>query len=162
MRRSMWSALRAGGGFTMIEMVIVFVVVGIMTSIMVKSVRGSWLASSRRSASREVTAYLYRTRAIAVQQSRTASLVRSGDVLKIVVDSSGTPVQLGTTVNMSERYGATLSMIPADKDRVEFDPRGFVANVTQTPKLIIRIGTGTAADTLCVTGLGRITTRSCP
>ncbi len=145
-------------GFTFIEMMIVFVVLGIMLSIMVKSVRGTWVASSRRSGSREVTAYLFRTRAIAIQQSRTAWLVRSGNVLKIMVDSSGTPVRLGTSIDLSQRYGATLSASP--KDTIQFDTRGFVANVTQTPKLIVKIGA--AADTLCVTGLGRITTRSCP
>ena len=144
--------------FTFIEMMIVFVVLGIMLSIMVKSVRGTWVASSRRSGSREVTAYLFRTRAIAIQQSRTAWLVRSGNVLKIMVDSSGTPVRLGTSIDLSQRYGATLSASP--KDTIQFDTRGFVANVTQTPKLIVKIGA--AADTLCVTGLGRITTRSCP
>ncbi len=145
-------------GFTFIEMMIVFVVLGIMLSIMVKSVRGTWVASSRRSGSREVTAYLFRTRAIAIQQSRTAWLVRSGNVLKIMVDSSGTPVRLGTSIDLSQRYGATLSASP--KDTIQFDTRGFVANVTQTPKLIVKIGA--VADTLCVTGLGRITTRSCP
>ncbi len=145
-------------GFTFIEMMIVFVVLGIMLSIMVKSVRGTWVASSRRSGSREVTAYLFRARAIAIQQSRTAWLVRSGNVLKIMVDSSGTPVRLGTSIDLSQRYGATLSASP--KDTIQFDTRGFVANVTQTPKLIVKIGA--VADTLCVTGLGRITTRSCP
>ena len=145
-------------GFTFIEMMIVFVVLGIMLSITVKSVRGTWVASSRRSGSREVTAYLFRARAIAIQQSRTAWLGRSGNVLKIMVDSSGTPVRLGTTIDLSQRYGATLTASP--KDTIQFDTRGFVANVTQTPKLIVKIGA--AADTLCVTGLGRITTRSCP
>src|SRR5256885_7532284 len=57
-------------GFTFIEMLLVFVIMGIMLSITVKSVRGTWVASSRRSASREVTSYLFRTRAIAIQQSR--------------------------------------------------------------------------------------------
>src|SRR5881409_4309245 len=102
-------------GFTFIEMMIVFVVLGIMLSIMVKSVRGTWVASSRRSGSREVTAYLFRTRAIAIQQSWTAWLVRSGNVLKIMVDSSGTPVRLGTQIDMSARYGATLGA-PSGKD----------------------------------------------
>src|SRR5438876_4236105 len=145
-------------GFTFIEMLLVFVIIGIMLSITVKSVRGTWVASSRRSASREVTSYLFRARAIAIQQSRTAWLVRSGNVLKILVDSSGTPVQLRTSIDMAQRYGATLTASP--KDTIQFDPRGFVANVTQTPKLIVKIGA--VADTLCVTGLGRITTRSCP
>jgi len=145
-------------GFTFIEMMIVFVVLGIMLSIMVKSVRGTWVASSRRSGSREVTAYLVLARTIALQESRRAWLVRSGDVLKILVDSSGTPVQLRTSIDVAQRYGATLTASP--KDTIQFDPRGFVANVTQTPKLIVKIGA--VADTLCVTGLGRITTRSCP
>ena len=144
-------------GFTFIEMMIVFVVLGIMLSIMVKSVRGTWVASSRRSGSREVTAYLFRARAIAIQQSRTAWLVRSGNVLKILVDSSGTPVQLGTTIDFQKKYGATLGASP--KDTVQFDPRGFAPSAAQAPKFIVSLGGRT--DTVCVTGLGRITTRSC-
>jgi len=153
---SRWSRT---AGFTFIEMLLVFVIMGIMLSITVKSVRGTWVASSRRSASREVTSYLFRTRAIAIQQSRTAWLVRSGNVLKILVDSSGTPVRLGTQIDMSARYGATLGA-PSGKDTVQFDPRGFAVYVAPAPKFTVQIGTGT--DTLCVTGLGRITTRSCP
>src|SRR5438034_5414119 len=102
-------------GFTFIEMLLVFVIIGIMLSITVKSVRGTWVASSRRSASREVTSYLFRARAIAIQQSRTAWLVRSGNVLKILVDSSGTPVRLRTQIDMSARYGATLGA-PSGKE----------------------------------------------
>src|SRR6266702_4597583 len=75
-------------GFTMLELIIVFVVLGIMLSFMVRAVRGSWVAASRRSASRDVTAYLYRARGIAIQQSRAAWLARSGNILKIMVDSS--------------------------------------------------------------------------
>src|SRR5205809_640330 len=120
-------------GFTFIEMLLVFVIMGIMLSITVKSVRGTWVASSRRSASREVTSYLFRARAIAIQQSRTAWLVRSGNVLKIMVDSSGTPVRLGTQIDMSARYGATLGA-PSGKDTVQFDPRGFAVYVAPAPK----------------------------
>ena len=88
-RRQRSTALAAG--FTLIEMTIVLVVMGVLVSIMVRSVRGSWVANSRRAAIRDATSYLVRTRAIAVQQSRTAWLVRSGSVLKVLVDSSGTP-----------------------------------------------------------------------
>src|SRR2546430_13467877 len=150
---SRWSR---SAGFTFIEMLLVFVIIGIMLSITVKSVRGTWVASSRRSASREVTSYLFRARTIAIQQSRTAWLVRSGNVLKILVDSTGTPVQLRTQIDMSARYGATLG----GKDTIQFDPRGFAVYVAPAPKLTVQIGAAT--DTLCITGLGRITTRSCP
>jgi prepilin-type N-terminal cleavage/methylation domain-containing protein len=144
-------------GFTMLELLIVFVVFGVLLSVSVRAVRGSWVAASRRSASRDVTAYLYRARGIAIQQSRAAWLVRSGNVLKIMVDSSGTPVQLGSQINFLQRYGATLAASP--KDTVAFDQRGF-AVVTTAPKIIVALGGRT--DTVCVTGLGKITTRSCP
>ncbi len=147
-------------GFTLIEMIIVFVVMGIMLSVMVRAVRGSWVANSRRSASRDVTSYLFRGRSIAIQQSRAAWVVRSGNVLKIMVDSSGTPVQLGSQIDFAQRYGATLGFSPTPKDDVQFDPRGFAVGVTTAPKFIIALGGRT--DTVCVTALGKITTRSCP
>ena len=144
-------------GFTFIEMMIVFVVLGIMTMMMVRSVRGSWYAASRRAATRDVTAYLFRARAIAIQQSRAAWVVRNVDVLKILVDSSGTPVQLGTQLDFFQRYGAHLSASP--KDTVAFDPRGFTPYPTQTPRIIVQYAGRT--DTVCVTGLGKVTGRSC-
>jgi len=145
-------------GFTMLELLIVFVVMGIMLSFMVKAVRGSWVAASRRSGSRDVVSYLFRGRAIAIQQSRAAWLVRSGDVLKIMVDSSGTPVQLGSQIDFFQRYGAHLTATP--KDTIQFDPRGFAVGVTTVPKFLLALGGLT--DTVCVTTLGKITTRSCP
>lgn len=145
-------------GFTAIELLIVLVVLGVLLTMTARAVRGAWVASSRRSATRDVAAYLFRTRAIAIQQSRAAWLVRSGNVLKILVDSSGTPVQLGTQLNFATRYGAILGASP--KDTVPFDPRGFAVNVIQAPKIIVALGGRT--DTVCVTGLGKITTRSCP
>jgi len=145
-------------GFTMLELLIVFVVMGIMLSFMVQAVRGSWVAASRRSGSRDVVSYLFRGRAIAIQQSRAAWLVRSGDVLKIMVDSSGTPVQLGSQIDFFQRYGAHLTATP--KDTIQFDPRGFAVGVTTVPKFLLALGGLT--DTVCVTTLGKITTRSCP
>ncbi len=142
----------------MLELLIVFVVMGIMLSFMVKAVRGSWVAASRRSGSRDVVSYLFRGRAIAIQQSRAAWLVRSGDVLKIMVDSSGTPVQLGSQIDFFQRYGAHLTATP--KDTIQFDPRGFAVGVTTVPKFLLALGGLT--DTVCVTTLGKITTRSCP
>jgi type II secretory pathway pseudopilin PulG len=156
LRRSMSRQSRAAG-FTFIEMMIVFVVLGIMTMMMVRTVRGSWYAASRRSATRDVTAYLFRGRSIAIQQSRAAWVVRSGDVLKILVDSSGTPVQLGTQLDFWQRYGAHLGASPTDT--IPFDPRGFAPYPTLAPRIIVQYAGRT--DTVCVTGLGKITGRSC-
>ena len=149
--------MRNRKGFTFIEMMIVLVIAGLVYTIAARPVRGAFVAASRRAAVREVTAYLFRARMIGIQQSRRAWLVRSGNVLKIVVDSSGTKVQIGTTIDMNLRYGATLTATP--KDSIEFDPRGFVVLPASTPKLIVT--KAPAADTLCVTGLGRIAVKGC-
>jgi hypothetical protein len=84
-------------------------------------------------------------------------VVRGGNTLKVVVDSAGTKVQVGTIIDMNARYTATLSATP--KDSIEFDPRGFVVLPASTPKIIVT--RGSVADTLCVTGLGRITVKGC-
>ncbi|HWC73134.1 MAG TPA: type II secretion system protein [Gemmatimonadales bacterium] len=149
--------MRNRAGFTFIEILIVMIIAGLVYAISAKSVRGAFLAASRRAATREVTSYLFRARTIGIQQSRRTWLVRNGNTLKIVVDSAGTKVQVGTIIDMSARYNVTLSATP--KDSIEFDPRGFVVVPASTPKLIVNLGTG--VDTLCVTGLGRIAVRGC-
>jgi prepilin-type N-terminal cleavage/methylation domain-containing protein len=149
--------VRNRAGFTFIEMMIVMIIAGLVYAISIKSVRGAFVAASRRSATREVTSYLFRARTVAIQQSRRAWLVRSGNTLKVIVDSSGTKVQVGTVIDMNARYSATLTATPSDS--VQFDPRGFVVLPASTPKLIIT--RAPAADTLCVTGLGRITVTGC-
>lgn len=149
--------MRNRTGFTFIEMMIVLVIAGLVYSIAARPVRGAFVAASRRAATREVTAYLFRARMIGIQQSRRTWLVRSGNVLKIIVDSAGTKVQVGTLIDMNARYSATLTATP--KDSIEFDPRGFVVMPASTPKLIVTKSPG--VDTLCVTGLGRITLRGC-
>ena len=144
-------------GFTFIEMMIVFVIIGLVYAISVKPVRGAFVAASRRAATREVTMYLFRARLTGIQQSRRAWLVRSGNLLKIIVDSSGTKVQAGTTLDMFARYGATLTATP--NDSIQFDPRGFVVLPPSTPKIMVTLAP--RVDTLCVTGLGRIAVRGC-
>lgn len=149
-------------GVTFIEMLILFVVVGILVSITSRSVSAGFAATARRSASREVAAYVNRTRTLAIQLSRTAYLVRNGNVLKIVVDSLGTKVQIGTTIDLLARYTATLTKaaLPVGaRDTMQFDPRGFAVNTATLPKFIIT--RSAKSDTVCLTGLGRVTTRSC-
>jgi prepilin-type N-terminal cleavage/methylation domain-containing protein len=155
---------RTRAGFTIMEMMVVVLVIGIMTGIMVKPIAGAFAQSSRRSATREVASYLFRARSIAVQQSRASEIVRTGNVLKIRVDSSGTKVTLGQPRDLNQIYGVTLTTtapsggLPADT--IRFDTRGFTAtaNATNLPKFIITRG---GVDTLCVTGLGRVSSRGC-
>ncbi len=70
-------------GFTMVEMLTVMVLIGIMAAMVTKPVSSAFRASARRTAKREASAYLFRARTIAVQQSRASQLVRNGNILKI-------------------------------------------------------------------------------
>jgi len=61
--------------------------------------------------------------------------------------------------NASASFGGNATLTATPKDSIEFDPRGFVVLPASTPKLIVTRATG--ADTLCVTGLGRIAVSGC-
>jgi prepilin-type N-terminal cleavage/methylation domain-containing protein len=148
-----------GAGFTILEMLVVMVVIGLMTGIMMKPISGAFAQNSRRAATREVASYLFRARTIAVQQSRASEMIRNGNVLQIRVDSSGTKVQLGTTRDLGTAYSVTLSSSSAQAaDTIRFDTRGFTVNAATLPKIIV---TRSGVDTLCVTGLGRVSSRGC-
>jgi prepilin-type N-terminal cleavage/methylation domain-containing protein len=142
--------------YTTIELLIVMVITGVMAAAVTKPISRTWRESSRQAAGRETAAYLYRARAAAVQQSRTTWFVRSGDIIKILTDSSGVVVPFGSPLNMNARHGVTVE---ATRDTITFDPRGFTRLLTPAPRLIVRNTSG--ADTLCITGLGTISTRTC-
>ena len=147
---------RARGGMTMIELIIVMAIMGTLGAIFWRPMSATFSESSRKAATREVASYLMRARAGAVQRSRQTWFVRSTNTIKVVTDSSGVKVVYGQPLNMSQRHGVTIT---ATKDSISFDPRGFTTLVTPSPKIIIT--KGAVADTICITGLGTISTRKC-
>jgi type II secretory pathway pseudopilin PulG len=152
---------RRPAGFTILELLVVFTVAGVIIAISGKGLSAAFAGNSRTSAVRVVGTTLFQARAIAIQRSRQSWLVRSGNTIKIVGDSSGTKVQLGTTVDLSQRYSVTLASVstPAGRDTVSFDPRGLITGTTTAYKIIIT--KGTKADTVCVSGLGNTRSRGC-
>ena len=152
---------RKRSGFTMLELMVVLVVAGVLVAITGKGLASAFAGNSRTSAVRVVGTTLFQARAIAIQRSRQAWLIRSGNTIKIVADSSGSKVQLGQIVDLSQRYGVTLSSAstPSGRDTVSFDQRGLITGTTTAYKIIIT--KGTKADTVCVTGLGNTRARGC-
>jgi len=149
-----WSRDRRG--LTLLELIIVLAVTSTLAAIFWKPMQETFDESSRRAASREVASYLIRARSAAVQRGRQTWFVRTGNTIKIVTDSSGTKVVYGKPLQMFERHGVTML---ATQDSVSFDSRGFTTLIVPTPRFIVQAATG--ADTLCVTGLGTISTRRC-
>jgi prepilin-type N-terminal cleavage/methylation domain-containing protein len=143
-------------GFTTIELIVVMVIMGVLAAAVTKPITHTFQHSSRQAASREAASYLYRARAASVQRSRATMFVRSGNNIKILTDSAGKIVQYLGAINLNSRHGVTLTVT---KDTITFDPRGFSKLVTPAPRIIVSNASG--ADTLCITGLGTITTRKC-
>ena len=148
-------------GFTILELLVVFAVAGVLIALCGKGLSSAYAGNSRSSAVRVVSATLFQARAIAIQRSRQSWLVRSGNTIKILGDSSGTKVQIGQTLDANQRYGVTLSSVstPSGRDTVSFDPRGLITGTTTAYKIIITKGAN--ADTVCVSGLGNTRARGC-
>jgi Tfp pilus assembly protein FimT len=148
-------------GFTVLELLVVFTVAGVIIAISGKGLSAAFAGNSRTSAVRVVGTTLFQARAIAIQRSRQSWLVRSGNTIKIVADSLGTKVQLGKTVDLSQRYGVTLTSAstPSGRDTVSFDSRGLITGTTTAYKVIVT--KGTTSDTVCVSGLGNTRARGC-
>src|SRR5580765_1263792 len=145
---------RKRSGFTILELLVVFTIAGVLIAITGKGLASAFAGNSRSSAVRVAGTTLFQARAIAIQRSRQSWLVRSGNTLKVLADSLGTQVQVGKTVDLSQRYGVTLGSVsvPPGNDIVSFDPRGLITGTVTAYKLTIT--RGTKVDTLCVTGLG--------
>jgi prepilin-type N-terminal cleavage/methylation domain-containing protein len=152
---------RKRSGFTILELLVVFTIAAVLIAITGKGLASAFAGNSRSSAVRVAGTTLFQARAIAIQRSRQSWLVRSGNTLKILADSLGTQVQVGKTVDLSQRYGVTLGSVsvPPGNDIVSFDPRGLITGTVTAYKLTIT--RGTKVDTLCVTGLGNTRSRGC-
>ena len=155
------SQSRNKSGFTLMEMVVVCTIAGLVIAITAKGLSAAFAGNSRTSAVRVVGTTLFQARAIAIQRSRQSWLVRSGNTIKIVADSLGTKVQLGKTVDLSQRYGVTLGSFstPTGRDSVSFDSRGLITGTTTAYSIIVT--KGTTSDTVCVSGLGNTRERGC-
>lgn len=152
---------RTRRGFTMLELLVVLVVAGVLVAITGKQLASAFSGNSRSSATRVVATMFFRARAIAIQRSSQTSLVRSGNTIKIMGDSSGTQVQLAPTVDLNQRYGVTLTAIstPSGRSDLSFDPRGLITGTTTSLKIVVT--KGTKADTVCASGLGGTKMRGC-
>ena len=153
--KSLRSARRAG--FTFIEILVVMSMMALIIAIATQPVRNALRGEERRAAKQKVASVLQRARAVAVQRGSTAYFVRSGNVIRVWVDSSRTLVPVGGPIDLYQQHKVTIAATP--RDTVEFDPRGFAKGITTTERLIVvRDG---RPDTVCIKGLGAINTRGC-
>ena len=147
-------------GFTLIEMLLVFVIMGIVLSMAAPKLQRAAGQMAVRNARHEVSAMISLTRAVAVQNGRRATFVQEGNVIQVDLSRGyGTAVDIVAERDLGTQYGVTVG--PSEKLEIPFDPRGFaIPSSTDEPR-IIEIKRDDFADEVCVIGLGKISTDKC-
>jgi prepilin-type N-terminal cleavage/methylation domain-containing protein len=144
-------------GFTVIEMLLVVMIIGIVSLIGLPRMRAGMTSTNVRGARTTLINMLSRTRIAATQNSRVAVLKVQGNNAVILMrprllPGAGDADTLGAVAPLGDSYGVTVT---AAIDSVRFDPRGMASGFgTGTSFLLARDGL-TETDT--VDGLGRVT-----
>lgn len=139
-------------GFSLIELLIVIVLIGAVTSFAVPMVRRGMEARRVSGARITITTMNAKARAIAVQRSRVVRLIVNGNEVRLV---SLHPVTGAVTVieqrNLYSVYGVTLS---STRDTLFYDPRGLGLQNSATTIAVSR--PGGYADTVVINSLGGV------
>lgn len=142
------------GGFTLAEMLVVLVIMGLMAA-MAGPRMSRWFQSlASRGASNQVAADLMLARTHAVREGRTVSFrVESATLYLVTLDNTnGTAARELKRVDLSRMHPGTTV---APTGRIAFDSRGMLRESASTSGAV-RVARGNAADTITVSGVGRI------
>ena len=145
-------------GFTLVELLIVMSLMGIMGMFAYPKLRRSTTSWSTRSARQQVTSMLIVARAAAVQNGSEARFIRSGNVARVIVDSSGTFVTLAAR-DLYRDHGVTFTTGGVARDTVRFDPRGVAIGLTGAA--MFKFTNATVKDSICVSKLGKVARLGC-
>jgi prepilin-type N-terminal cleavage/methylation domain-containing protein len=145
------ASLRHRGGFSLAEMLIVLVIIGIALAMAVPRMQGVLHESALQGSLNQVASDLTLTRLRAVRGASRASLTinAAGTGYTVVVDPTGTPQTVKTVSFATDPRGLVLS--PANTS-VTFDSRGLLVTGTTT---IVAARQG-RRDSVFVTGVGRV------
>jgi prepilin-type N-terminal cleavage/methylation domain-containing protein len=146
----------AQSGFTLIEAVIVFVLIGIITAYAYPRLASGSARNNVRSARGHIISLFAKTRAAAIETGRRTTLNFNASSAwitatpRLTVGGAGTMDTIGAQVdNLTTRYGVTVTWAPASQ--LVVDPRGFGA--TATTVWVTRQG---FTDSMVVSGFGRV------
>jgi prepilin-type N-terminal cleavage/methylation domain-containing protein len=147
---------RHRAGFTLIEMLMVVLLIGVLGVTVTPRVKDALAAASLRSAKFEILAQLRRARATAIQRGKVARVTMSGGLVRVTVDSSGQQVAVGAPVDFYRYYRVTVS---GTTGTVSYDPRGFAVGLNNAER--ITLSRSTKRDSVCVSRIGRISLKGC-
>ena len=148
-------ARSARAGFTLIEAVIVFVLIGIITAYAYPRLVGGTVRNNVRAARGHLISLYSKARAAAIETNRPTTLNFTANRAFITASPRfaagvGTVDTIGAVDNLTTRYGVTLTWNPAAQ--IAIDPRGF-GSLTVTTVWATR---GGVTDSMVVSGFGRV------
>jgi len=141
-------------GFTLAEMMIVIVIMGIMMAAALPKLHDWSLAADARSARSSARSLLAQARAAAVQSNRTTTVSFDGTRGLVTasprLSGSGSVDTVGSVLSLSGQYHVTMS--PSSWN-VSYDPRGLGTNMSPIAVTFTRSG---HAATFTVSPYGRV------
>src|SRR5690348_16497964 len=144
--------LRNRSGFTISALIVVLVIFAVVTSLSIPRLHAATSSAGLRSARTQTAIYLATAHALAVQRGREAWFLRSGNVVTVTVDSSGTQVVYGRPHDLSREHG--VSIPTTSHDTLRFDARGFAIGANAVEKIVLtRDG---MRDSVCMSKLGKV------
>lgn len=149
---------RSDAGVTLVEMVIVFALIGIITAISLPKLANSTDVLAVRSARQEVASYISQARALSIQTGRVARFIRNGNSIQVSITTTSGGSTLVGSQNLGSGNGVTVAASPSDT--ITFDPRGvLLSGVGTSPK--IRVSRNGVQDSVCVVGWGKVSISQC-
>ncbi len=141
-------------GFSMIELMVVIVMVGIMMLIGYPKIQSQLGRSELRAAASRVSAVYAQGRANAIQTGRTTTLNMGSNALWLTVDAGGTLDTVGVVQYLDSLYKTTLT-VSSGVTSLDIDARGII-----NPPLAADVELTVARDgydkTITITRYGRI------
>jgi prepilin-type N-terminal cleavage/methylation domain-containing protein len=141
-------------GFTTIEMIIVVILIGVITTIAFPRLRDALEKQNVRSAKALFATLVATARSVAVQRGCTATLNMTVDSVWVTacgVNPPAASVQVGTKKLVGDEFSVTLNPSAAS---VVYDPRGL-ATVFQTT--VLRVIGPHYQDSVVINQLGKVT-----
>ena len=143
--------------FTLIEMLMVVVVIGIFLGFGLPYIRSGTVKSDVRGAMDAVAALHGLTKQTALQRSRGTRLVidkTNGTMVVVANKVTGSGVDtVGRVQNLTSRFGVTITTVPSTRDTLTFIPRGIGTESGDTRIILTK---GGFLDTLVISSAGRI------
>jgi prepilin-type N-terminal cleavage/methylation domain-containing protein len=155
----LWSFLmraRARRGFTLLEIAIVVVLMGIIGGYAAPRLVKARMSASSRSAAQAVLSQIARTRDIASRRRIAARVVLTSSEVRSFGTVAGVEQQLLPPLSLTGEYGASLT---SAKSEIRFDTRGFASGLTGHVE--VRTYHGEQSTAICISRYGNARLGGC-